>query len=567
MWDEIDLTTQHLGATLSKKQKLERVLKHFVQHEGNYLIERTREIKSRFVQDVQELLQHVEDLKSISDFEKPATEDSLALGVSKRKVFQSRESELSRMLTSEDIKSLYHIFFSAFVIYGMSVIIHEFFEKGSFLEMEFLRWCFGNLQSTVWLWCILFVCSFLVLPLFRLWRYRSISTKLYILAYASLQLSFFAFTGPMVRYYDLPTASSLIVLCEQVRLSMKMHAFVRETYSMQRHGIWAHCDEDRVVNRAKAPQTTDSVEVSPLRKRGKARPDTPEKEHDAKERREVRSEPHVDSHGNDRLIDDSSEQFWQFFYFLFAPTLIYRNHYPRTPLIRWRFAIWRILETFSGILFTYVIFARFCVPYFARTPRDVSDLHEMIDSLFHATLPGTIVFLLVFFMVFHCWLNAWAELTRFADRQFYQDWWNATSFTAFSRKWNIVLYDWWYTYIWADFELYIKSKAAVLGINFLLTLAVQEFVISFTLNMFYPVLSVVLLCAFFLFTFSRSDSRLTGSQTWNVLMWFFLFIMNGLLMVSYSREWYARRSSSPGIDVDSWLPYSWQLIIARYQNT
>lgn len=32
--------------------------------------------------------------------------------------------------------------------------------------------------------------------------------------------------------------------------------------------------------------------------------------------------------------------------------------------------------------------------------------------------------------------NAFAELTRFADRGFYDDWWNATDFSEFSRKWN-----------------------------------------------------------------------------------------------------------------------------------
>ena len=32
--------------------------------------------------------------------------------------------------------------------------------------------------------------------------------------------------------------------------------------------------------------------------------------------------------------------------------------------------------------------------------------------------------------------NAFAELTRFADRGFYEDWWNATDFGEFSRKWN-----------------------------------------------------------------------------------------------------------------------------------
>lgn len=30
-----------------------------------------------------------------------------------------------------------------------------------------------------------------------------------------------------------------------------------------------------------------------------------------------------------------------------------------------------------------------------------------------------------FFAVFHCYLNFMAELTRYADREFYLDWWYA----------------------------------------------------------------------------------------------------------------------------------------------
>lgn len=39
---------------------------------------------------------------------------------------------------------------------------------------------------------------------------------------------------------------------------------------------------------------------------------------------------------------------------------------------------------------------------------------------------------------FECVCNGFAEFTRFADREFYQDWWNATSMDVFSRKWNKV---------------------------------------------------------------------------------------------------------------------------------
>ena len=53
------------------------------------------------------------------------------------------------------------------------------------------------------------------------------------------------------------------------------------------------------------------------------------------------------------------------------------------------------------------------------------------------SIPTIIVWLLGFYAMLHCFLNGVAELTRFADRQFYLDWWNAPSLDIFWRKWNI----------------------------------------------------------------------------------------------------------------------------------
>ena len=49
-------------------------------------------------------------------------------------------------------------------------------------------------------------------------------------------------------------------------------------------------------------------------------------------------------------------------------------------------------------------------------------------------LPSFLVWLLGFYNMFHCCLNIAGELTRFADRQFYKDFWNATSLDEFWRN-------------------------------------------------------------------------------------------------------------------------------------
>jgi diacylglycerol O-acyltransferase 1 len=38
---------------------------------------------------------------------------------------------------------------------------------------------------------------------------------------------------------------------------------------------------------------------------------------------------------------------------------------------------------------------------------------------------------------FHLWMNILAEVTYFADREFYKDWWNATTIGDYWRLWNM----------------------------------------------------------------------------------------------------------------------------------
>lgn len=54
----------------------------------------------------------------------------------------------------------------------------------------------------------------------------------------------------------------------------------------------------------------------------------------------------------------------------------------------------------------------------------------------HMAVPAAYCWLLMFLMLFHTYLNFWAELTHFADRKFYSDWWNAGDLGEYWRKWN-----------------------------------------------------------------------------------------------------------------------------------
>ena len=108
------------------------------------------------------------------------------------------------------------------------------------------------------------------------------------------------------------------------------------------------------------------------------------------------------------------------------------------------------------LVFIYYIFDQYFVPQFEKT--GISDCHKhnsasvtaLLQQAFGVTLPAFLVFLLAFFAILHSWLNAFAEMLRFADREFYKDWWNSRSFSNYYRTWNVVVHDWLYTYIYTD---------------------------------------------------------------------------------------------------------------------
>ena len=91
----------------------------------------------------------------------------------------------------------------------------------------------------------------------------------------------------------------------------------------------------------------------------------------------------------------------------------------------------RVASTFLTIFMMYMVVDSQIIPVVRNIARVT-----FMDSLMSLILPIMTIYMLVFFLIFECIANAFAELTCFADRQFYSDWWNAVSYADFARDWN-----------------------------------------------------------------------------------------------------------------------------------
>uniref|UniRef100_O75908-3 Isoform 3 of Sterol O-acyltransferase 2 n=1 Tax=Homo sapiens TaxID=9606 RepID=O75908-3 len=233
--------------------------------------------------------------------------------------------------------------------------------------------------------------------------------------------------------------------------------------------------------------------------------------------------------------------FSSYLYFLFCPTLIYRETYPRTPYVRWNYVAKNFAQALGCVLYACFILGRLCVPVFANMSREPFSTRALVLSILHATLPGIFMLLLIFFAFLHCWLNAFAEMLRFGDRMFYRDWWNSTSFSNYYRTWNVVVHDWLYSYVYQDGLRLLGARArgvAMLGV-FLVSAVAHEYIFCFVLGFFYPVMLILFLVIGGMLNFMMHDQR-TG-PAWNVLMWTMLFLGQGIQVSLYCQEWYARR--------------------------
>lgn len=133
--------------------------------------------------------------------------------------------------------------------------------------------------------------------------------------------------------------------------------------------------------------------------------------------------------------------------FLFCPTLCYEIEYPRTAQIDWQNLIYKVIAVFGCIFLLTIISEEFILPILQTSSvrlhgslSAVESLLVLAETISWLLFPFMLTFLLVFLVIFEYVLGAFAEITRFADRHFYSDWWNSTDWMEFSREWNVPVY-------------------------------------------------------------------------------------------------------------------------------
>lgn len=175
---------------------------------------------------------------------------------------------------------------------------------------------------------------------------------------------------------------------------------------------------------------------------------------------------------------------WNYCDYVLCPTLCYELEYPRTSKIRWLELFWKALAVFGCIFLLTLISEEFIVPVLSEGAIrlqhvwTVSDraliLAETISMLL---FPFMITFLLVFLVIWEYLLGAFAEITCFADRHFYSDWWNSSDWLEFSQEWNVPVHHFLRRHVYFASRTY-ASKPAAMFITFLISALGHELIMG-----------------------------------------------------------------------------------------
>ncbi|KAK0214773.1 MBOAT, membrane-bound O-acyltransferase family-domain-containing protein [Armillaria fumosa] len=245
----------------------------------------------------------------------------------------------------------------------------------------------------------------------------------------------------------------------------------------------------------------------------------------AKEYSELQGE--LRSPGPEYIVWPNNITLKNFAVYQLIPTLVYELEYPRTDKIRPLYIFEKTTATFGTFALLYSVTETFILP---KTEAPES----FFRSLLELSLPFMLAYLLLFYIIFECICNAFAELSYFADRRFYDDWWNSTSWDEFSRKWNKPVHMFLLRHVYAStMASYKLSRTSAMFITFFLSACVHELVMVIVTQKIRMYLFLLQLIQIPLIALSRMPIIKQNQMLGNVVFWLGLYAGFPLLCVAY----------------------------------
>jgi len=222
--------------------------------------------------------------------------------------------------------------------------------------------------------------------------------------------------------------------------------------------------------------------------------------------------------------------FTNFAVYQLIPTLVYELEFPRTRRIRLFYVLEKTVATFGTFALLYTFTEHSIMPLIPAA----NSQQPFWRSLLDLSLPFMISYLLLFYIIFECICNGFAELSMFADRRFYDDWWNSTSMDEFSRKWNRPVHTFLLRHVYSStMSTYKLSKHSATFLTFLLSALVHELVMAIVTKKIRMYLFACQMFQIPLIAVGRIPAIRRNKILGNVVFWVSLYAGFPLLCVAY----------------------------------
>lgn len=233
-------------------------------------------------------------------------------------------------------------------------------------------------------------------------------------------------------------------------------------------------------------------------------------------------------------------------YFWWAPTLVYQPAYPRTDRIRWTFVFKRLGEVVALSVFMWITCAQYAVPVLQNSLDKMANLDypSILERLMKLSTISLIIWLAGFFALFQSFLNMLAELLRFGDRVFYQDWWNSTSLKGYWSSWNKPVYHFMRRHVYSPLVGRGWSHLGASFAVFIFSGFLHELAVGVPAHSILGVafLGMVLQLPLIIITEPLAKSQsITGKVIGNCIFWVnFVFVGQPLAAMIYFFSWQAK---------------------------
>ncbi|KAF2835585.1 hypothetical protein M501DRAFT_941640 [Patellaria atrata CBS 101060] len=227
--------------------------------------------------------------------------------------------------------------------------------------------------------------------------------------------------------------------------------------------------------------------------------------------------------------------------YICLPTLVYELEYPRQEHINWWYVAEKSAATFGVLWVMMIVSQAYIYPPVAETVRMkeagmplAQRWREFPWIVSDMLFPLLIEQLLSWYVIWECILNVLAELTKFADRGFYGDWWNSVSWDQYARDWNRPVHAFLLRHVYhSSISAFHISKRTATFATFLLSACVHELVMWCLFRKVRGYLFLSQLSQLPLAMLSRTKLLKGRDVLGNVVFWLGLFVGPSIITSLY----------------------------------